>query len=259
MNKKSLLYLGKERTLFIGKLEPLLMSQGAATLCLSLGEPISVRLIESNKELYCTSVLIPPNCTLYIDSRSQLSANINLDVMGEDFYHLAKEMDVFEEAFFNIRDEYKYRRALLDIFDAPLSLKKVQDKLSQLIKEQHTDSYFKEPRVQKAVDLIQGTIEDNLSIDYLAKQTNLSVSGLTKLFKKQTGVPIRRYRQWHRVFTTAAEIGKGKTLTEAALLAGFVDLPHCSHVFSSILGIKPSYFLHKSEQIQIYVEGELDN
>src|SRR5690606_9488719 len=119
-------------------------------------------------------------------------------------------------------------------------------------------SYKSDPRVRRLVGLIQSEIGSNLSVEYLAEQVNLSVAGLTKLFKKQTGVPIRRYRQWHRLYVTATEIGKGKTLTEAAQSAGFVDLSHCIHTFNQMLGRKPSYYLQRPEEIKIITEGSAD-
>ncbi|WP_250655573.1 helix-turn-helix domain-containing protein [Alkalimarinus coralli] len=257
MKRKSLLYLSKKRTLFIGYIdEPLHLSQGAATLHFSLDKPFYVKQLESNKEFKCTSVLIPPGCSVLIDSKQQPTVNLNLDVMGEDMFHLSLGMKILEgELGFGLKEEAWYRSELYEIFANQTSLSNTMGVLDHLLLPNTGIKYNCDPRVQTVVDLIQNSIDQNISIEYLAEQVSLSVAGLTKLFKRQTGVPIRRYRQWHRLYITATEIGKGKTLTQAAQAAGFVDLPHCTHAFNLMFGMKPSYFLQRPEEIKIITEA----
>lgn len=256
MNELSLLYLGKERTLFLGYLDhPLFLSQGAATLSISLGDPINIELPDKGISFSGTSVLAPPGFSVHMDSVGQKVANINLDVMGSDFYFLAKNMTKQHGLYTNLNFEHEFKQTLQQIYDSQLEINDVKSHLKSLLTLKEGDCFHREERVQSVVDIIQNTIEQNLSIEYLADKVNLSVSGLTKIFKKQTGVPIRRYRQWHRLFITATEIGRGKSLTDAAMIAGFVDLPHCTHTFNQMLGMKPSYFLLRPDEIKIMVEG----
>jgi len=257
MERQSLLYLCKDRTLFLGYLDdPLQMTQGAATLCVSLEGKIHVILPDSNESFYATSILIPPGFSIVMDSQKNKVANINLDVMGADFFCLSNNMQEKSGLYVSLKNEEDIIRALQEISQYKYPLNVVKSILAGLLTTDAVHSYPLEKRVLKAVDIIQNTIEENLSIDYLAKQVNLSVSGLTKLFKKQTGVPIRRYRQWHRLFTTATEIGKGRNITEAAQVAGFVDLPHCTHTFNMMLGMKPSYFLIRPGALEIMVDDD---
>lgn len=256
MNLKSLIYLWKERTLFIGRLdEPLVLSQGAATLCLSLEDKISVRFPDSNSDTRCSSVLLPPGCTVCLDTRKQIVANVNLDVMGLDYLNLRKGMTQLAQGVcVGLNNEEEFRAALRSVHQNESSLLETKSILHELLSGDDPGIFVKDERVQKVVDLIQSSIGLNLSTEHLAKQVNLSVPGLTKLFKHQTGVPIRRYRQWHRLYTTAVEIGKGRNLTDAALAAGFVDLPHCTHTFNLMLGMKPSYFLLRPDKTRIFTE-----
>lgn len=257
MTKVSKLFLGKKRTIFVGYFdEPLLMAQGAATLCLSLGKPIDVHLLEEGRVISCTSVLIPANGKIKLDSKNQLIANINLDFLGRDFHTLLKKMTPTDEVYINLDDIDVFKKVISEFNDQPVGIEVVKKELESLFKFDASAEYLVDSRIEKAVDIIQHSIEENLSIDFLAKQVSLSVSGLTKLFKKQTGVPIRRYRQWHRIYKTATAIGKGQSLTDAALSAGFVDLPHCNHAFKMMLGMNPSFFLLRPAGIQIITEDD---
>jgi AraC-like DNA-binding protein len=111
-------------------------------------------------------------------------------------------------------------------------------------------------RVAKVVEKIKQTVDDNLSADDLANLVNLSVPRLVQVFKKQTGVPIRRYRLWHRLFVTAVRMGEGDSLTEAALVAGFTDSAHFSHTFKAMLGMTPSTILLQPNTINIVIQKQ---
>jgi methylphosphotriester-DNA--protein-cysteine methyltransferase len=60
------------------------------------------------------------------------------------------------------------------------------------------------------------------------------------LFKQVMGVPIRRFRLWHRIFATAAYLEKGETLTDAALKAGFADYAQFARTYRLLAGGNPS-------------------
>ena len=66
------------------------------------------------------------------------------------------------------------------------------------------------------------------------------------------GVPIRRYRQWHRLFVTAVGVTQGLSLTTAALEAGFTDSAHFSRTFRSILGMPPSAMLNPRGRMRMF-------
>lgn len=78
------------------------------------------------------------------------------------------------------------------------------------------------------------------SLADLAAEANLSTSRYLHLFKKTTGVPLRRYRLWIRVGAAVRAIARGKNLTEAALDGGFSSSAHFSFVFREMFGMAPS-------------------
>ena len=109
-----------------------------------------------------------------------------------------------------------------------------------------------DPRILRVVELIKRDVSNNLSARYLAAQVDLSEPRLSQLFKDTLGVPIRRYRQWHRLFVTAVGVTRGLSLTTAALEAGFTDSAHFSRTFRSILGMTPSAMLSPRGKIRMY-------
>lgn len=248
---KSLLYLWEERTLFIGKLaEPLSLSQGSATLTLSLEGPILVESHDKKISFEGTCVLLEPGCKVNIDTRNQLIANCNLDVMGQDFNALSsRSYNQGKGIYSDFKNEVEFNDYLTHIHKKSQPANETKIAISHLFETYALNDFNLDSRVSNVVDQIKESIDTNLSIESLAQSVNLSVPGLTKLFKKQTGVPIRRYRQWHRLFVTAVEISKGKNLTDAAIDAGFTDLSHCTHTFNMMLGMKPSYFLSRPKDI----------
>jgi AraC-like DNA-binding protein len=90
-------------------------------------------------------------------------------------------------------------------------------------------------------------------VEALADSIHLSPTRLVHLFKEQTGVPIRRFRQWHRMKAVAALVAAGENLTDAALNAGFSDSAHFSRAFRNMFGMKPSFFFNRSADIQIII------
>lgn len=249
----SLLYLWDKRTLYIGPLfEPLDLSQGAATLVLALDKPIVFKAQGVNRLFETRSLLLPAGLKIKIDTRNAIVVNCNLDAMGVDFFVLSRLMkNAFGDVLFNLRGEREFIRRCRKIYTSNMSSTEAYEYLDGLWSLDKQCDYSIDCRVEKVVSLIKQTVDDNLSVEDLANAVNLSVPRLVQLFKRQTGVPIRRYRLWHRLYITALRMGHGESLTSAAIAAGFTDSSHCSHTFRSMLGVKPSLILSQPNGIRI--------
>ena len=111
-----------------------------------------------------------------------------------------------------------------------------------------------DPRIIATIDYIQRTVTGNPSLSELADHAGLSRSRLANLFKNQVGVPIRRYRLWHRLFVACTHLASGSSITDAAYNSGFSDAAHLSHTFREILGIAPSDQFGNAARINVVVE-----
>jgi len=254
----SLLYLWDKRTLYIGPLfEPLNLSQGAATLLVSLDKPISFKLNEEGESIECYSLLLPAGLTVSIDTGDATIANCNLDPLGADFSGITSLMqDKKGKISYNLSKCAEFQKAYQTMLKHQLESEDAYQLLEDLLENRFSQFYPNhaiDSRVAKVVDKIKANVDDNISVEDLASHVNLSVPRLVQIFKKQTGVPMRRYRLWHRLYVTAVHMGKGDSLTEAALIAGFTDSAHFSHTFKSMLGMTASTMLLQPNSIKIVV------
>jgi len=249
----SLLYLWDKRTLYIGPLfEPLNLSQGSATLVLALDKPISFIVESQSEPVECRSLLIPAGLSITIDTQDAVVANCNLDALGADFASLFGRMQCKQgKVAYQMSCEYDFIARFWGMYACQMDSFAAYGLLDQMLLAESGSEYNVDQRVVDVIDMIKKTIDDNLSVEDLADVVNLSVPRLVQLFKQQTGVPIRRYRLWHRLYVTSVKMGQGYSLTDAAIAAGFTDSSHCSHTFRSMLGMKPSLILSQPNKIRI--------
>src|SRR5262245_6067856 len=97
------------------------------------------------------------------------------------------------------------------------------------------------PGVRKLLARLRTSgLDDDTSLEALAKAVRLSPGRLMHAFTESTGIALRPYLAWLRVQRAACAILEGASLTEAAHMAGFSDAPHMSRTFRRRLGITPS-------------------
>lgn len=262
MNARSLLYLWDRRSLFIGRLSaPLSLKQGAACLIVSLEKPIYFRADASEPYREVQSVLTPAACDHEVDTRGQLVANCMLDPFGEDYAMLRSLMDGAEVAkngaCFESPYTQVYRSVFKEIYDTDVPFGTAYEMLDSALQTGVSIEDFEyrvDPRIEMVVYELKKRVHENLSIEDLAKLANVSVSRLSQLFRQQTGIPIRRYRCWHRLFVASVMMAKTGSLTNAAMVAGFSDASHFNKTFQAMMGMCPSLLLSGPHRVQLLVE-----
>lgn len=92
-------------------------------------------------------------------------------------------------------------------------------------------------RIAAVVDAISACTSGGASqVLTLARQTGLSASRLSHLFREQLGIPIRSFRAWKRVRNSMALAAGETILLNAALDAGYADEPHYSRSMRKYFG-----------------------
>lgn len=262
----SLMYLWDKRTLYLGPLfEPICMKNGAASIAFALTGTMKVRCPRYKDLVECKSFLVPAGIPFTAYTEDYIIANCMLDVTGQDYAILSKQMmrpgdHLKKNVSFEIKDERTYIAKLQDLYRSQHPWDVAATELDQLLSPPERIKETQHPvdhRVEKIIAFIKNNIDQNLSVDLLARQVNLSVPHLVKIFKAQTGVPIRRYRLWHRLFVASVSMAKTGNLTSAALNAGFSDASHFLHTFQDVLGMKASLLLNQPNKIDIIVEPSL--
>ncbi|WP_160171420.1 helix-turn-helix domain-containing protein [Marinobacter nitratireducens] len=243
-DRSNLLYLWPRRTLFVGFMDqPIRFSQAAASVVFGLKQPVTVR-VAGHTPVQTWSVLLAPGAKVDIEPTGQLVAACYLDALGQDYRLLSRRMrEVLPGVHGTVPGEPGLRRWLQELHRAPALPSEAYRLLEQGINPGAEPYPPADPRIEKVVRIIREQVHRNLSVEVLAAEVNLSVSRLVELFRNQVGVPIRRYRQWHRLFVTFTGVERGETLTDAAIAAGFTDSAHFSHTFRMTLGMKPSDIL----------------
>jgi len=255
-----LLYLWEQRTLYIGSVnDPLNISTGASTLMFALDKPIQFKTSKMTAPVECRSLLLPAGTETMIDTQGGTIANCTLDPLGKDLHTLSKLMEhQCGNGYYQLQSEQAQIEKFRAIGSAPLDSHEILASFIDILKINSNKASTNniDQRIERIIELIQGTISENLSLSELAEAANISPSRLTQLFKEQTGLPVRRYRLWYRLYITAFKIGQGMNLTESAAAAGFTDSPHFIRTSRSMLGIKPSCVFQMKIMLPNSVEAE---
>lgn len=104
-------------------------------------------------------------------------------------------------------------------------------------------NYTADIRIDNVVNHIKSNLHKPPDFKTLKDIACLSESRLIHLFKKELGIPIRRYVLWCRLQKAVMFYLKGHTLTQSAHIAGFADVAHFTRTFVSMFGMPPSQIL----------------
>ena len=100
-------------------------------------------------------------------------------------------------------------------------------------------------RMHPAVDRVVARLHDHslqsvaTSLVKLSGIAGLSTSRFAHVFSESIGMPLRPYLRWLRLQRAAREVVCGRSVTEAALVAGFSDVAHLTRTFRRMLGGTP--------------------
>jgi AraC family transcriptional regulator len=94
---------------------------------------------------------------------------------------------------------------------------------------------------QRVVDYIEAHLDEDLSLERLARVAGVSGSYFKALFKRSTGVPAHAYVVQRRVERARALLLRGDLpASEVALQAGFSHQSHMARCMRRVLGVSPS-------------------
>jgi AraC-like DNA-binding protein len=254
-----LLYLGiiptphREHAIVSDKL--MVCLQGTIQITLENGEQITTRtcLVKAGLNF----------AKSHIETDNAVVAIYYLAPLTQDYSALENIMSrATNDLQYDHPEEEVLIQTLLKIRDRSTTPEQAYTMLRELIiqpqLEHHTFKEF-DQRIIQVVHQIRTTVSENLSLKNFADDVHLSQSRLEKLFKDQIGVPITRYRLRYRVFISIVHLALGRSITEAALAAGFASSSHFSKSFSAINGIPPSETFFKPPHLTVLIADEVLN
>ena len=103
--------------------------------------------------------------------------------------------------------------------------------------------------VKKSLELINDCIDENISLDILANNCNLSKFHFLRVFKKEIGLTPHSFIINERLNRANNLIKSGKTISEASILVGFNDQSHFTRNFKKYFGYTPAKLIKNSNII----------
>lgn len=231
---------------------------GAAALAVSLDKkPLAILETETDDWRECHSALVPPSCVHETRFNGARCAILFLEPESIDYVNVSASMPNgnFQVMFDHI-DEQTIIPKLQQLDIADLDMEEVYALTQEIIYGtgyNYDDEEKIDARIIKVLDLIKAEPASSYSMETLAEMVGLSPTRFIHLFKEQTGVPIRRFRQWVRMKKVIVLVADGKSLTDAALDAGFTDSAHFSRAFKNMFGITPSTVFNKSNNTKYFI------
>lgn len=259
---ESLLYLWDQRTLYLGDLSDLLeVNPAASSLLIGLEDDFEIWTSSHEERIRTRSALIPAGVCASANNFEKPVAICYLDPCNQDFRALIRNMNIKVGGVY-LECSYidKQIAALNKIYREKTPAENAYSVLLNDILPLESN-YPPQPKyldaIQESIHIIKSHPTENISNRSIAEQIGtLSERQLQRYFKEIVGIPIRRFRLWHRLFVTATLMGFGMSLTDASIEAGFSDASHFSHTFRSMLGMKPSFVLKRRHAITIYMGGD---
>lgn len=97
-------------------------------------------------------------------------------------------------------------------------------------------------RAIRVAETILGCPGSGQSLDAIATNCGASLRTIQRKFLDETGMPLSEWRQFARLMAAAALLLDGKSVTDAALEAGYSGVSAFIHAFRGKLGQTPSRF-----------------
>lgn len=116
----------------------------------------------------------------------------------------------------------------------------------------HQNSEFMEEDAMLPADRIILLAEKNfryITVSEIAKKMHIDEDYLTRIFKAETGMTIKKYLITRKLAEAKKHLFSGKSAKEACLLAGFRDYTNFIRTFKKYEGISPSELKELTERI----------
>ncbi len=245
----SVICLWPERLLFIGRLRKVTLHRhAAAVFLLALESGLRLRIPPARQWRKVRSGLIPAGCTHELDLQGGL-ASVFYNDPHRPYYRRLSARHARQPSL-DQATEARLQKSLLDYYQAQQAgaspdTAAIERGLARALKPYSQEPSFDE-RVQQTIGFVQDDLSHNTPLAALAAAVGLSPSRLQHLFLAETGVPLRRFRQWVRFRWMLGRIAAGDSLTTAALDAGFANSSHFSHSFKAMFGVSAASVLGSS-------------
>lgn len=264
------MYLWRQRTLYIGPPHnPRYRRYNCDCLLFGFEGPIVVKKKDNSKTIKSRLISVPAGVNFHMEVEGKNFGLLFMDYLSLDLKQLKRFAQSEHDGIlydFESEVEQHLINAITNIYQTAKNIESVEtDIFASLSFDRTLDNYsattFPEnpdPRLGKIINMyLNGEIDLNAPLSIAARAVNLSVSRVNQLFRQHLKINFRIFRnrlRIHRFFLASAF---GRSNTQAALEAGFVDQAHFCRRFKESAGIKISVYNTKSVTCTLFVEQEM--
>lgn len=104
--------------------------------------------------------------------------------------------------------------------------------------------------VKRACDYINAHYDDNVSLEQLARQVNLSAFHFNRVFSKELGMPPHEFQIQVRIARAKVLLRDGWPIQQVACETGFADQSHFTRHFKRLVIVTPGHYQQNSKIVQ---------
>lgn len=107
------------------------------------------------------------------------------------------------------------------------------------------------PGVKKAREYIDAYFAEEITLEQLAQIAGLHPVYLSRVFRKEVGLPPHAYQNERRLLAALSMLEQGMSPVDTAVNVGFVDQSHLTRQFKRQIGLTPGAFRRISSALQL--------
>ena len=203
----------------------------AAHIMISMEDTMAVRVKDA--EYICRGIMIPSGAPHRVDTCGKAvlaflydsTTNVALQIKEVEIISAEKCRDIVTA----YGDFEKQEEA--DAYGA------FEEKMLNWLEFSGIDNGIKDERILQAMEYIRREASEKITCRDVAEVVFLSESRFSHLFKEQIGMTFSAYLIYQRLMKVYVQVLGGKSITEAALAAGFSGSSHFADVNRRVFGL----------------------
>ncbi|GAB1262689.1 helix-turn-helix domain-containing protein [Aurantivibrio plasticivorans] len=258
----SLIYVWRKRLLFVGpSIKARTRKYVPCYLMFCLDGPLKITVKGELDALECRMVLVPASTEITCHNENQSLAVLYLDYFNEDFEALQmKANSKYGPIYWDFEEniESYCLTVLHELNKHQLGIDAADGLITALHLRLHRFDNFcdvGDERLKRIIGLmVMGKLGKNYKISDAADAVGLSVPRVVQLFKKSFNMTFKEFRNKFKMHIFVISIAMGRSHSQAAQDAGYVDSSHfCKH-FKAQTGIQASNFFGPDLKTKFFVE-----
>ena len=217
--------------IYTKNLEPSPHCHTAAHIIISMKD--KMKIIVNNDEFWCQGIIIPSKAMHKVETYGNPILVFLYDSTTNVAKHIQNVQEFEVKKCVNIVS--KYQKFIIDNNKSVYT--KIEKDIYKLLEIDILNDCVIDDRIIAAIKYIKENFKYNITCKAVANAVFLSESRFSHLFKEQVGMTFASYLIYQRILNAYTNVISGKTVTEAALEAGFSDSAHFAGINRRVFGI----------------------